>query len=193
MRLQEHQHVMEAIERYRLPDEIQGTQAQAFPGLTLGHYARYGDDRQARFPNRSQLEKIEAAHAGKMDVEDDRVRAVGLQLAERGLRAAYDDGLVTELAQKVAKNVAQVDLVFDDQDAHLPRQFNTKAPMAATSGRAPARRWGAGAARAAHPRRRPPRISPGPARAGHGRADAGRRSRAPDDRRSYRTPRSSSA
>src|SRR5690349_12848764 len=179
MRLQEHQHVMEAIERYRLPDEIQRTQAQAFPGLTLGHYARYGDDRQARFPNRSQLEKIEAAHAGKMDVEDDRVRAVGLQLAE--------------LAQKVAKNVAQVDLVFDDQDAHLPRQFSTKAPMAATSGRAPARRWGAGAARAAHPRRRPPRILPGPARAGHGRADAGRRSGAPDDRRSYRTPRSSSA
>ena len=76
VRLEEHQHVVEPVERDRLADEIEGAQAQAFPCLALRRDAGDSDDRQARLADRPQLEKIQAAHAGQVDVEDDRVRTV---------------------------------------------------------------------------------------------------------------------
>ena len=109
---------MQPLERHRLADEVERAEAQALAGLTLGGHAGHGDDRQARLAHGTQLQEVEAAHAGQVDVEDDRVRSIGLQLAERRLRASHEHGLVTELAQEVAKNLAQVGLVFDDQDAH---------------------------------------------------------------------------
>src|SRR5689334_24438 len=104
--LEEHEDVMQSVERDRLADEIQGTQAQALARLALGRDARHGDDGDVGLADGTQLKEIEAAHAGELDIQDDRVRPFGRKLPQRGLGATNEHGLMPELAQKVAENLA---------------------------------------------------------------------------------------
>ncbi|MEK7714929.1 MAG: hypothetical protein AAB387_05695, partial [candidate division NC10 bacterium] len=63
-------------------------------------------------------EEVEPAHAGQMDVEDDRIRALGMELAQSRLGAAHDEGLMTELEEEIPEDVAEVRLVLYDQHPH---------------------------------------------------------------------------
>jgi hypothetical protein len=52
---------------------------------------------------------------GSLDIEQDRVEALGLEAGEGGLGRVHDQRVMAELDEKVAKHSAEVDLVLDHQ------------------------------------------------------------------------------
>ena len=106
------------LEGHGLADEIDGAQAQAFPGLALRGHAGDGHDGQARLAHGTELEEIEAREAGEMDIEDDGVGAVGLQRLQRRFRAPDEQGLVAQLQEKIAKHSPDVGLVIHHENPH---------------------------------------------------------------------------
>src|SRR5207249_3032897 len=108
----------EQVERDGLAHEEGRAQAQALTGLALGRDTRDGDDRYAELAHEAELEEVEAAHARQMDVEDDRVGAFGLELAERGFGAPDHQRVVSEVEEEIAQQVAEVRLVLDHQHSH---------------------------------------------------------------------------
>jgi hypothetical protein len=116
--LHDRQELVQALERNRLTDEVERAQAQAFARLSLGGDARDGHDRQAGLADGTQLQEIESAHAGQVDVEQDGVRKLALQRAQRRLGAAHDHRLVPYLCEEVAEDLAESVFILDDEDSH---------------------------------------------------------------------------
>ena len=119
MGLHHRQELVQALERHRLTDEVERAQAQAFARLesrwrtpemaTIGRPAsRHG----------TQLQEIEPAHAGQVDVEQDGVRKLALQRAQRRLGAAHHHRLVPYLCEEVAEYLAERVFILDDEDSH---------------------------------------------------------------------------
>src|SRR5439155_1187865 len=118
VRLDDGEDLAEAVERDGLAHEVGRAQAQALARLALGRDARDGDDRHAELAHGAELEEVDSAHAGQVDVEDDRVGALGLELAERGFGAADDQRSVSELEEEISQKVAEARLVLDHQHSH---------------------------------------------------------------------------
>ena len=116
--LHDRQQLVEALERHRLADEVERAQAQAFASLGLGGDARDGHDGQPGLADGPQLQEIESAHAGQVDVEQDGVRKLALQRAQRSLGAAHDHSVVPYLGEEVAEDLAESVFILDDEDSH---------------------------------------------------------------------------
>src|SRR4029450_547367 len=112
------QQLVEALERHRLADEVERAQAQAFAGLGLGGDTRDGHDGQTGLADWTQLQEVEAAHAGQVDVEQNGVRRLTLQGAQRGLGAAHHHGVVPYLREEVPEDLAERVFILDDEDSH---------------------------------------------------------------------------
>src|SRR5207245_7519023 len=95
VRLDDGEDLAEAVERDGLAHEVGRAQAQALARLALGRDARYGDDRHAELAHGAELEEVDTAHAGQVEVEDDRVGALGLAVDGRGFGAAEGESLVS--------------------------------------------------------------------------------------------------
>ena len=116
--LEEHQDLVQPVELDRLAHEVGRAELETLARLALVDDAGDCDDRNAEGADRTELEEVEPAHPGELDVEEDRVRALGLEPGERGLGGVDDDGLVAELEKIVAKDIAEVDLVLDHENPH---------------------------------------------------------------------------
>jgi len=123
VRLEEGQDLVQAVQLDRLAHEVGRAQLQTFARLALVDDAGDRDDRDAEVPDGTELEEVEPAHSGELDIEEDRVRSLGQELGER-LGGVDDDGLVAELEKKIAKDIAEVDLILDNQYPHR-RQSST--------------------------------------------------------------------
>ena len=118
VRLEESQDLVESIELHGLAHEVGRAQLEALAGLALVDDAGDGDDGHAERAHRAELEEVEPAHARELDVEQDRVEALGLEAGERGFGRVDDQRVVAELDEKIAKHIAEVDLVFHNQHPH---------------------------------------------------------------------------
>jgi hypothetical protein len=118
VRLEESQDLVEAVELDRLAHEVGGAKPQTLACLGFVDHAGDRDDRDAERPDRAELEEVDPAHPRELDVEEDRVGALGLERGERRLGRVDDDGLVTELEEEIAEDLAEVDLVLDNQHPH---------------------------------------------------------------------------
>ena len=139
MGLQEGEHLVETFERHRLADEVERAQPQALAGLGLGGHAGDGDDGQRGLAHGPQLQEVEAAHAGQVDVEDDGVGALTLEGAQRGLGAAHDDRVVSELDEEVTKHLAERFFILDDEHSHDGPGSLARSRRAARLRRTPSR------------------------------------------------------
>src|SRR2546426_8210509 len=124
VRLEEGQDLVQAVQLDRLAHEVGRGQLQTLSRLAFVDDSRDRDDRNAEVPDGTELEEVESAHSGKLDIEEDRVRSLGQELGERGLGGVNDDGLMAELEKKIAKDIAEVDLILDNQYPHR-RQSST--------------------------------------------------------------------
>src|SRR3989441_4899036 len=125
VRLEEGQDLVQAVQLDRLAHEVGRAQLQTLSRLAFVDDSGDRDDRDAEVPDGTELEEVEPAHSRKLDVEEGRVRALGQELGERGLGGVNDDGLVAELEKKIAKDIAEVDLILDNQYPHRRRQSST--------------------------------------------------------------------
>src|SRR5205823_2959801 len=80
----------------------------------LRRHARDRHDRDARLARGLELQEVEPADAGEVDVEQDSVRELQAHARERILGAVSDDRFVAELVEKVPQDVAQQRIVFHD-------------------------------------------------------------------------------
>src|SRR5439155_797992 len=119
VRLEEGQDLVQPIQLDGLAHEIGRAQLQALARLALVDDARDGHDRDAERPHRAELEEVEPAHTRQLDVEKNRVESFGLQRGQRGFGGMDDEGMVTELDEKIAEHIAEVDLVLDYEHPHL--------------------------------------------------------------------------
>src|SRR5262249_34263568 len=117
-RLQEGQDLVQPVELDGLANEIGRAELEALAGLALVDDPRDGDDRDTERAHRAKLEEVEPAHARQLDVEEDRVEALGPQAGEGGFRRVNDQRMVAELDEELAEDIAEVDLVLDNQHPH---------------------------------------------------------------------------
>src|SRR5262245_41568244 len=116
--LEEHEDLVQPVELDRLAHEVGGAEPETLPSLALVDDAGNRDDRNAEGADRAKLEEVEPTHPWKLDVEQDRVRAVGLEPDQRGLGGVDDHGMVAQLEKIIAEDVAEVDLVLDHENPH---------------------------------------------------------------------------
>ena len=118
VRLQEGQHLVEPLEGDGLADEVERAEPQALAGLAFGGDPGDGDDGQRGLADRTELQEVETAHAGQVDVEDDRVGALALQGAEGGLRGLHHDRIVPHLREEVPEHFPERSFILDDEHPH---------------------------------------------------------------------------
>src|SRR5215510_11533712 len=116
--LQEGQDLVQPVELDGLAHEIRRAELEALTSLTLVDDARHGDDRDAERAHRAKLQEVEPAHARELDVEQNRVEALGLEAGEGGFGRVHDQRMVAELDEELAEDIAEVDLVLDNQHPH---------------------------------------------------------------------------
>ena len=122
VRLEAREHLSQALELDGLRQEVHGAELHALAGLAFRRHARDRHDRDPRLACGLELQEVEPADAGEVDVQERGVGKLEAHPGERLFGGMRDDRLVAELAEKVPKDVGQRRVVFDNENAHwLPQ------------------------------------------------------------------------
>src|SRR5213594_124354 len=116
--LETREDLSQAFELDGLRQKVDRAELHALARLALRRHARDRHDRDARLARGLELQEVEPADAGEVDVEQDSVGELQAHARERILGAVSDDRFVAELVEKVPQDVAQQRIVFHDENAH---------------------------------------------------------------------------
>src|SRR2546423_1102746 len=91
---------------------------ERFLDLGFRHVAGDHEDRDVQLAHRLELKKVEPAHPGETDVEQDDVGPLAPEQVERRLGRVHNPRLVAESDKELPQQVANDWIILDDEYAH---------------------------------------------------------------------------